>query len=86
MPSSQTRLPSLVFTLSRSQVDLTECRLPRLECGSSTQLGLLPGPFQCSPHWMLQIPKTGIKAFKKEPFTSKTFLYFHSQRSSWDEG
>ena len=28
MPSSQTSLPSLVFTLSRSQADLTERSLP----------------------------------------------------------
>ena len=44
------------------------------------------GLFHCPPHWMLRIPKTGIKSFKKEPFTLKTFLYFPSQRSSWDEG
>ena len=48
--------------------------------------GAALGPFRCPPHWMLRIPKTGMKAFKKEPFTSKTFLYFPSQQSSWDEG
>ena len=86
MPSSQTSLPSLVFTLSRSQANLTECSLPRLGGRGSTQLALLQGPFRCPPHWMLQIPKTGIKSFKKEPFTLKTFLCFPSQRPSWDEG
>ena len=86
MPSSQTSLPSLVFTLSRSQANLTECSLPRLGCRSPNQLALLQGPFHCPPHWMLWIPKTGIKSFKKEPFTSKTFLCFPSQWSSWNEG
>ena len=46
MPSSQTSLPSLVFTLSRSQADLTERSLHRLGCRSSIQLAL-------------QIPKLG---------------------------
>ena len=48
--------------------------------------GAAPGAFPLPTHWMLRIPKTGIKSFKKEPFTSKTFLCFPSQRSSWDEG
>ena len=48
--------------------------------------GAALGPFCCPTHWMLRIPKTGMKAFKKKPFTWKTFLYFPSQQSSWDEG
>ena len=63
MPSSQTSLPSLVFTLSRSQANLTERSLPRLGCRSFNPLALLREPFRCPPHWMLRFPKTGIKAF-----------------------
>ena len=57
MPSSQTSLPSLVLTLSRSQVDLTERSLPRLGCRSSNLLGQLRGPFRCQP--------TGCCGFQK---------------------
>ena len=59
MPSSQTRRPSLVFTLSRSQADLTERNLHRLGCGSSTQLVLLWGPFHCPLTGCCGIQKLG---------------------------
>ena len=34
------------------------------------------GPFHCPPHWMLRIPKTGIKSFKKRTVHFENFSVF----------
>ena len=54
--------------------------------GRSTRQAVLQRPCPCPPKGVQQNPKSGIKAFKTELFTSKTIPYFHSQGSSWDEG
>ena len=49
MPSSQTSLPSLVLTLSRSQVDLTEAAYPGWDAGVPTCWGSSGGLSVANP-------------------------------------